>query len=339
MEKCNILFTCAGKRNYLLRYFKAALNGRGRIIAIDSHKYAAVSADADVFLQVPDIYDENYVSKLEDIISDFNIKALISLNDLELPILSKHKKRLEKNGVKVLVSNIDVIDTTFDKWETHKFIKSIGLNSPNTYKDFNQALKDIQKGILNFPIVLKPRFGSGSIGVEVCKDIEELKLAYKLQNIRIKSSIFSKASGVDIEHSILIQEKLQGTEFGFDIVNDLEGGFFATFLREKIAMRFGETDKAISVINKDFDAVSEKIGNTLKHIGSMDGDAFLVDGNWFILELNPRFGGGYPFSHEAGANIAAVYIDWINGESDNLKQHIDYKVGLIHSKCDILVEL
>lgn len=336
---CNILFTCAGKRNYLLKYFKKALKGKGKIVAIDNHEYAAASVDADVFRQVPDIYDNTYISRLEAIIKEFDISAVISLNDLELPIISKYKHRLEAHGAKVIVSDKNVIDITFDKWATHQFIESIGLNSPKTYINLQMALKDIEKGVLNFPIVLKPRFGSGSLGVEVCESIEELKLAYKLQNIKIKRSIFNIDSDADIENSILIQEKLDGIEYGFDLVNNFKGDFFAVFLRQKIAMRFGETDKAKSAINTDFDLVAQSISKHLKHLGSLDGDAFLIGSKWYVLELNPRFGGGYPFSHEAGANIAAVYIDWIKGNTGDLNKHINYKVGLIHSKCDRLVEL
>lgn len=335
----NLLFTCAGKRNYLLRYFKEVLKDRGKIIAVDSHKYAAASVDADIFIQVPNIYDDDYISVLEKIIVDYNISALISLNDLELSILSKHKDFLEKNGTKVLVSNNNVINKTFDKWETHKLIKKLGLNSPKTYINFNDALKDIKKNILHFPIILKPRFGSGSIGVEICKDLDELNLVYKLQNKRLKESKLDIYNNFEIENFILIQEKLFGKEFGFDIVNNFEGKYFGTFLREKLAMRYGETDKARSAKDEFFNSLTIKISNYLGHIGCMDGDAFLVDEKWFFLEFNPRFGGGYPFSHEAGSNIAAVYVDWIIGNIDDLSKHINYKEGLVFSKYDLLVNL
>lgn len=335
----NILFTCVGKRNYLLRYFKDALKGKGKVIAVDNQKYAAAFADADVFLQVPNINDENYITVLKNIIAEYNIVALISLNDLELPILSEHKTFLEKNGVKVLVSNSEVIDVTFDKWKTHQFIKSLGLNSPKTYLDFDKALSDIKENILSFPIVLKPRFGSGSVGVEICEDLEELELSYKLQKKRIKRSDLYTKGNNDIKYDILIQEKLNGKEYGFDLVNNFKGDYFGSFLREKIAMRYGETDKAKSAINERFNSLAIKVANNLKHIGCMDGDAFLVGEDWFFLELNARFGGGYPFSHEAGANIAAVYIDWIIGNNTHLNRHINHKEGLVFSKFDLLVRL
>ncbi|SEQ47444.1 carbamoyl-phosphate synthase large subunit [Hyunsoonleella jejuensis] len=335
----NILFTCAGKRNYLLRYFKEALKGRGKVIAVDSHKYAAASADADMFLQVPNIYDKNYIYKLRNIIADYNIVALISLNDLELSILSKNKDALEINNLKVLVSNTNIIDLAFDKWKTYQFFKGLGLNTPKTYINFDAALKAIKKNTLSFPIVLKPRFGSGSIGIDICEDMEELKLAHQLKKKQLKRLGYSLNGTMKVDDIIVIQEKINGREFGFDIVNNFDGEYFGTFLREKIEMRYGETDKAKSVINKKFNDFSIELANNLKHVGCLDGDVFFVENEWIFLELNARFGGGYPFSHEAGANIAAVYVDWIIGDNHNVSKHINYKEGLVFSKFDLLVRL
>jgi carbamoyl-phosphate synthase large subunit len=306
---------------------------------VDNDKYAASSVDADVFIQIANIYDKDYIVTLDKIIADYDITALISLNDLELPILSNNKQYLERNGVKILVSDNGVIKTTYDKWLTHQFIKGLGLNSPKTYIDFDEAITDIEKNTLAFPIVLKPRFGSGSIGVEICEDAEELQYAYKLQKKRLKRIDFQLNGDIGIEHSILIQEKLDGTEFGFDVVNNFKGDFFGTFLREKIAIRYGETDKAKSAISEEFNGLTIKIANAFRHVGCIDGDAFLVGNKWFFLDLNPRFGGGYPFSHEAGANIAAVYVDWIAGNNNDLTKHINYKEGIAFSKFDLLVNL
>ncbi len=340
----NILFTCAGRRNYLINYFKEALNNRGKVIAVDSQKLATAFADADISICVPSVNDENYIDSLIEIVKKYSVKAIISLNDFELPILSKNKGTFEDLGAKVIVSGTEVINTTFDKWKTHNFIESIGLNSPKTYISLDLALTDIDKGVLNFPLVLKPRFGSGSLSVEFVETIEELKLNYRLQNIKLKRSVLKdvgeSSSIVSEEASILIQEKLNGKEFGFDIVNDLKAGYFGTFVREKLSMRNGETDKAISIIDTSFDDIGKVIAKNLKHIGTMDGDAFVVNNEKvYVLELNPRFGGGYPFSHNAGANIAAVYIDWIiNNPDSNPIKHINYKPDVIYSKCDRLIK-
>ena len=103
-------------------------------------------------------------------------------------------------------------------------------------------------------------------------------------------------------------------------------------------MRSGETDKAISVIDDRFNKIGEIISSNLRHIGILDCDIFVSNNEFYILELNPRFGGGYPFSHEAGINIAAIYIDWLFGEKD-IKQHNKYKSGMLFSKCDKILKI
>src|SRR5690606_10378616 len=96
-----------------------------------------------------------------------------------------------------------------------------------------------------------------------------------------------------------------------DVLNDLKGNFTASFAKAKLGMRDGETDKAITVSGERFDEVGKKLGTGLKHIGNLDVDIFENNGNLYILELNPRFGGGYPFTHEAGVNIAKIIVEWL----------------------------
>lgn len=334
----NILFTCAGRRNYLINYFKEALNGNGKVFAADMQLTAPALVDADVAIQVPPIYNNKYTSSLLDIIRDNDIDAVISLNDLELPILSKVKREIEALGTKVLIPNEDVIRTCFDKWETVKFLEANGLRSPKTFIDFQQAKAAAENGKVKFPLVVKPRWGSASIGIEFPEDIEELELTYKLQRIRLTRTILAEASKEDIERAILIQEKIQGEEFGIDVLNDLNGNYVGTFVRKKLAMRSGETDKAISVIDKRFEKIGRIIGENLRHVGNLDCDIFEFDDKLYVLELNARFGGGYPFSHEAGMNTAAAYIEWLKGGKD-VSKYNNYRAGIMFSKCDRLLKV
>jgi len=334
----NILFTCAGRRNYLINYFKEALKGNGKVFATDMQLTAPALVDADVAIQVPAIYSDEYIPSLLNIIEGNNINCVISLNDLELPILSEAKEQIEALGAKVIVSDASVIKIAFDKWETVKFLEANGLKSPKTYIDFEEAKKAIESGELKFPLVIKPRWGSASIGIDFPEDMEELELAYKLQNIRLKRTILAEASKEDINHVILIQEKIPGKEFGMDVLNDFEGNYVGTFVREKLQMRSGETDKAVSVIDERFEKIGKLIGDNLKHIGNLDCDVFEHKGELYVLELNPRFGGGYPFSHEAGNNTAAIYIEWLKGNKD-ISMHSDYKADVMFSKCDRLLRV
>lgn len=334
----NILFTCAGRRNYLINYFKEALQGKGKVFASDMQLSAPAMVDADQAIQVPGIYEENYTLTLKRIIKEHAIKAIISLNDLELPLLSKHKNELEALGAKVIVADENAIAISFDKWKTVSFLDQIGLKSPKTFIDLNEAIEAIESGDVKFPLVVKPRWGSASISIEFPENIEELKLAYQLQVIRLERTILKEASKEDLDHAILIQEKIAGKEYGMDVLNDFDGNYVGTFVREKLAMRSGETDKAISVIDDQIERVGRTIGENLKHIGNLDCDVFKYNNELYVLELNPRFGGGYPFSHEAGVNTAAIYIDWLEGKFE-IEKHINYEEGKMFSKCDRLIAI
>ncbi len=335
----NILFTCAGRRNYLINYFKEALKGQGKVFAVDKKNSAPALVDADVAIQVPDIYDRNYIPTLIDIIKKHNIKAVISLNDLELPILSAKKSELEQFGTKVIVSDEDVIGISFDKWKTVDFLNKIGLKSPKTFISLEEAQKAIQAGELKFPLVLKPRWGSASIGIDFIETVKELDLVYQLQMIRLGRSILSEViSQKCLSSAIIIQEKIMGTEYGMDVLNDFNGNYVDTFVRKKLSMRAGETDKAISVIDKRFNQIGKIIGENLKHIGNLDCDIFEHNGELYVLELNPRFGGGYPFSHEAGNNTPAIYIEWLKGNTE-ISQFSNYKEGIMFSKCDRMLRV
>lgn len=334
----NILFTCAGRRNYLINYFKEALDKNGKVIAVDNQLSAPALVDADIAIKVPRITDENYIDSLLKIIKDNSVTALISLNDLELPILALNKKKLEQTGAKIIISDQKVIDISFDKWKTYQFFKKINVETPKTYLNIKTTLEAILKLEINYPLIVKPRWGSASIGIDVANNEEELVLAHKLQLIRIKSSILSEVSSEDIENSIIIQEKINGDEYGIDILNDLEGNHYGSFVRKKLAMRSGETDKAMSIIDKKFNDIAKHIASETKHIGNMDCDFFVSEDKVYFLEMNPRFGGGYPFSHEAGINTPAIYIEWLSNNKD-VDQHNNFLSNITFSKCDRMMRI
>lgn len=332
----NILFTCAGRRTYLLKYFREQLGSEGTILGADMQLSAPALSVADIKLAVPGVYADNYVSTLLDICKQYKVNALISLNDLELPILSKHKGSFEVLGVNVVVSSPEVIDICFDKFETAKFIESLGLKSPKTFIDYNQALDALKTGELQFPLVLKPRWGSGSIGIEFVEDYEELEIIYHLLEKKIKKSILKTASSEN--DYILIQEKIEGPEYGLDVMNDLEGNHIAVSVKQKLAMRAGETDKAVTVDNAKIREIGATIGKALRHIANLDCDILEQDGEYYVLELNPRFGGGFPFSYEAGVNLPGAIIKWLKKEKVDAKI-LQPEYGKMFAKCDYLVNV
>lgn len=332
----NILFTCAGRRTYLLKYFKEQLGERGLIVASDMQLTAPALTAADVREQVPTVYADGYIERIINICHLHGIKALICLNDLELPILAANRHRFEDIGVKVIVSAPEVIDICFDKYRTAKYVESIGLNTPPTYVNYDEAIHALGIGLLHFPLVLKPRWGSGSIGIEFVNTLDELEEMYALLLKKIKNTILATASQGD--EYILIQQKIEGQEYGMDVMNDLKGNHRAVSVKKKLAMRAGETDKAQTVDNADIRAIGHTLGKSLRHIGNLDVDVLEKDGKYYVLELNPRFGGGFPFSYEAGVNLPGAIIEWLDGnEIDD--EMLCPRYGETYSKCDYLVKV
>lgn len=333
----NILFTCAGRRTYLLKYFKEQLGSEGKIVGADMQLTAPALTAADERVLVPAVYDEHYVDALLEVCETYKIDVLISLNDLELPILAEKRPLFEEIGVVVLVSSPEVIDICFDKLKTSEYINSLGLRTPKTFSNLQSALNALETGELQFPLVIKPRWGSASIGIEFVDSIEDLKIIYELIKRKIRRGILGEVSQHD-ENFILIQEKITGKEFGLDIINDLKGNNVAVSVKQKLAMRAGETDKATTVDNEELRHIGETIGSNLKHIGNTDCDILEMDGKFYVLELNPRFGGGFPFSYEAGVNLPKAIIKWVKNEPFDATELIP-KYGLTFAKCDYLVDI
>lgn len=333
----NILFTCAGRRTYLLKYFKENLSEGDKVVATDMQLSAPALQVADVKIQVPAVYDPKYIDITLNICKEQKINALISLNDLELPILAENKAKFEALGVTVIVSDPEVIDIAFDKYKTAQWVESIGLNAPKTYVTLTSAKEALAKGKIAFPLFMKPRWGSGSIGLETIDDMEELDIYYHLLMKKIKKTILATASVGD--EYIMIQEKLTGNEFGLDVMNDLEGNNVAVSVKQKLAMRAGETDKALTVDLPVVREMGATIGRNLKHIGNLDVDIMQrANGDYCVLELNPRFGGGYPFSYEAGANMPKAILKWLKGEKVDAKT-LQPEYGKMFAKNDYLMEI
>jgi carbamoyl-phosphate synthase large subunit len=332
----NILLSCAGCRNYLIGFFQTALAGSGRVFVCDSNPNAVSLQEADRAFIMPRSNHPEYFDRLLDICAQNQIELLISLNDLELPLLAQQRDRFLKVGTFPVISDPAVIDICFDKWKTFQFLRQNHLPTINTYRSLADARQALASGELTFPLVIKPRWGTASIGIEYPQDDEELELAYRLVQKRLTRTILADASAIDPAHSILIQEQIVGQEYGLDVINNLEGEYVATSVKRKLSMRGGETDRAMTIIDPQLTEIGEQIGRNLRHIGNLDCDVLADADGYRVLELNPRFGGGYPFSHVAGANLPAALIAWVSGKSPD-PDWFTVTPNVMSSKCARLV--
>ena len=334
----NILFTCAGRRNYLLQYFLETLRNKGMVLAADMEITAPSLAIADKAFVVPAVYSDDYVDIILNICRKEKVDALISLNDLELPVLASASQKFDEINVRLIISNKRVIETCFDKYKTLLFCEQLKIDCPKTFLTLDDAREAFEKDIIKFPLVVKPRWGSASIGIEFPETFEELELAHRLVSLKISKSILYEASKEHLDQAVMIQEKINGTEYGLDILNHFSGEPVQVYVKEKLSMRAGETDKSVLRNNSVLEELGFQIGHALGHIGNLDCDIFESNGKYFLLEMNPRFGGGYPFSHMSGADYPAAICSWIEGHAYDFTGFTK-KFDEPYAKCDTLIKV
>lgn len=310
----NILLTSAGRRGYLVEFFKRELDGIGEVHVGNSSALSPAFYYGDKSVVTPLIYDENYIPFLLHYCEENHIDALISLFDVDLYVLAQHKDDFKKIGVQVIVSEPEAILTCNDKWQTYQFCMEHGFAAPKTYCRMKDVKAALLAGEITYPVIIKPRWGMGSIAIYQAENEEELDvLARKVQK-EIFDSYLRYESAFDEDECVLFQEKIKGQEYGLDVVHDLEGNHCLTVVRKKIAMRSGETDCAQVVIEPEIEALGTEVGEALGHIGNLDMDFFVTEDEVYVLEMNARFGGGYPFSHLAGVNLPGAIVKWLKGE-------------------------
>ena len=306
------------------------LGDEGTVHVCNSDDKTVAFHYADKRVIAPLIYDPSYISFLLEYCKENRIDILLSLFDIDLPILAANKRRFEEIGTHVIVSDPEIVEICNDKWKTYQYLTANNFHTPKTFLTLEQTLLALESGLLRYPIIVKPRFGCGSIAMSVAED--ELGLIYYYRrNTRAVNNTYLKYESGTVDEKIIYQEYLHGQEYGADIINDLKGRFQHVNIRKKIAMRAGETDIAELIEEPEIYKELKRLGTLTGHIANMDTDVFLVDGVPYVLEMNARFGGGYPFSHEGGCNLPKAIIDWCNGNtvgSQTLKAHagaIGYK--------------
>ncbi|HLR34525.1 MAG TPA: ATP-grasp domain-containing protein, partial [Tissierellales bacterium] len=286
----------------IVEYFKKELGGIGQVMATDCSKLAPALYEADKHFIVPRMNEEGYLDEILSICKENKIKMVLSLIDPELSLLSKNRQAFLDIGTTPIISDYDIIELCFDKYKMYKFLVDNDFKTVRSYIDKEKFYRDVNTGIIDYPVFVKPVNGSASININKVYSKEEVELLFNQFD------------------NLMIQEYMDGVEYGADCYIDMMSNEpVAIFTKEKIKMRAGETDKSRSIKDKKlFDLIKDFIMKTgLK--GVIDIDVFEVDNEYYISEVNPRFGGGYPHGYECGINIPKMIIENIKGNINDPK--------------------
>lgn len=301
----NILILSAGTRNKIVQYFKCALTDEdgkrtGKVVATDMSELAPAVYEADVFYKVPRITEAGYIEKIFDICIQEKIAAVLSLIDPELSLLAEHEEKFKELGVTVIGSDYGLCEMSLDKMAMYSWLTQHEYKTAKSYMDKEKFYFELEAGRISFPVFVKPVKGSASISINKVFDKETVELLFN----------HSK--------NLMIQEFLDGQEIGADVYIDMiSGEVVSIFAKRKLVMRAGETDKAVSFKDPKLFELIEKFVTQAGYRGQIDIDIFDIDGEYYISEVNPRFGGGYPHAYECGCDHMKFIVENLSGKTNN----------------------
>lgn len=298
----NLLILSAGTRDKVVQYFKKEIGDRGRIIATDCSNLAPAVYDADAFYLVPRITAPGYLDVILDICKKEQVTGVFSLIDPELSLLSKEREKFLAVGTTPIVSDYDLVETCFDKYRMYRLLQKMGIPTGKCYLNKEDFYRAADAGEISYPVFVKPVKGSASLHINKVESRREIEVLF------------------DLYDDLMIQEYMDGQEYGADVYIDMiSGKCTSLFVKKKIKMRAGETDKSVSFKDERLFALIRDFVETCGFRGMIDIDLFEIDGTYYISEVNPRFGGGYPHAYACGVNMPAAVFRNLEGRENEVR--------------------
>lgn len=295
----NILILAAGTRNKVVQAFREAFRGNGTVVAADASPLGPAIYDADKYYIVPPITASGYIDRILEICQAEQISGVLSLIDPELSLLAANEDRFREAGVTVIGSSYELCERSLDKYQMYLWLKEHGYACARSWMDREAFYRAADAGEIAYPVFVKPAKGSASISISKAFDRETVEL------------LFTHEDG------LMVQEFLDGQEIGADVYIDLiSGEVVSIFTKKKIKMRAGETDKAVSFKDEKLFALIERFVRESGFRGQIDIDIFDVGGVYYISEVNPRFGGGYPHAYACGCDHMTLILNNLRGEAN-----------------------
>lgn len=293
----NILFCSAGRRCELLKDFRKTMGDNGKIVATDISVTAPAIYMADKYYIVPRIDNDNYIPTILDICKKEEIQAVTTLIDPEIMILAEHRKEFEEIGVEVLAPYKETAELCFDKFRMFQYLKEKNIRTVLTYGDIESFEEGIAKKEIDFPVFVKPRRGSGSVGARKITNMDDLKDAM-------------------LEDSSLIIQEFMGDALDIDAdiyVDTISNDAVALFSKRKLETKIGGASKTVSFKDEKLNQFASKALEVFKFNGPIDMDLWCKDGEYYLSEINPRFGGGYLHAYGAGVDFIKLIENNVKG--------------------------
>ena len=312
----SVLLSSAGRRVELLAGFRSALDDlgvSGDVVAADCSWYSSARHRADAGFTVPRCDDPAFVPRMLELCVDHGVVLVVPTIDTELAVLSAARDRFAAVGTTVAVSAPETVAIAADKQATHDWLATHGFptvrrGSPATACDEEWA----------FPLVVKPRLGSAGHGVMVVDSPDELRYATRTLDV-------------------VVEQLAHGAEHTVDVLVDSGGACVCAVPRRRIEVRAGEVAKAVTVRSAALQELAVAVVTALPGaFGALTMQVFVDAGELTIIELNARFGGGFPLSREAGADFPRWLLEDVLGLPSTARPD-DWRDGLVMLRYDAAV--
>lgn len=315
----NYLMLSVGRRGELLKNFRQSLDQDSRIIATDLSPFAPALYFADEKYLVPRIDDPTYINKILEICKKEKIDAVATFIDPEIEILAKHRSLFSEIGVELLVPYERTAALCFDKYKMFMHLLKHKIPTVMTWGTIEEFYDAYKKNEIVFPVFVKPRTGSGSVGARKVYDSESLEEVMKENP------------------SLIIQEFMDCEDLDADVyIDTISHEAVAAFSKRKLETRIGGASKTVSFKDDRLFDFIVTIAKSFKFNGPVDMDFFYKNGQYYLSEINPRFGGAYLHAYGAGVDFIKLIEKNLKGEknSPNLG---DYDEGIVMMMYDSVV--
>jgi carbamoyl-phosphate synthase large subunit len=309
-RRCTVLFSSAGRRVELIRCFRADAAALGidlSVLASDMRPpWSAACQEADACFEVPRCTAPDFVETLHGICARWEVDLVVPTIDPELDVLCRQVDAFRAIGTEVVIAAPAVVGLARDKLRTAEFLCANRIPAPRTVA---AEAFDPHGGDWSWPVLVKPRAGSSSIGVR------------RLD----RPSAWPEAGSLE---GNAVQERLEGAEYTVNLFFDRGGALRCVIPHLRHEVRGGEVSKGITARHDALEAIGWSLGRLLPGARGPLCYQAIVDraGRASVFEINARFGGGYPLAHHAGATFAR----WLLEEAVGLEPtcHNDWRDGV-----------
>ena len=246
----------------------------------------------DVFVRAPfAIREKEYIDFLLTVCNNYHLNYVIPLTDLEIDIINKNRICFDENKIVLCMQSVEVLAIARDKYA----LSNAFLND-NTVPSIKTSLLENIPDDFPFPCIAKPYNGRSSEGL-------------------IRNATKEQVLAIENKGNYIIQEQIPGDVFTVDYVRNANSKKDAAVPRQELLRTKNGAGLTVQIYsNKYLIQLASHIGQALNINGCVNMEFIANKGNFYLIDINPRFSAGVAFSVISGYNMVNNHVRCFSGE-------------------------